>query len=175
MRAQVDAVGIGSETLLVDDPLLTAREVYRERPLTRVIFDRRLRTPLTARVFTDAAPVVVVTTPEAVARAPRQAGELQHAGARLLPVGPDIESALRALGDSGIQSLLLEGGAGIHAAGWDAGVVDYVQVYVAPAWLGASGVPMPAAVDASLATLFDRRVEQLGPDVLIEGYVHRPD
>ena len=41
MRAQVDAIGVGSETILVDDPLLTAREVYRERPLARVIFDRR--------------------------------------------------------------------------------------------------------------------------------------
>ena len=44
-RARVDAIGVGSETVLVDDPLLTARDVYRERPLARVIFDRRLRTP----------------------------------------------------------------------------------------------------------------------------------
>ena len=43
VRAEVDAVAVGSETVLVDDPLLTAREVYRERPLTRVVFDRRLR------------------------------------------------------------------------------------------------------------------------------------
>ena len=42
-RAEVDAIAIGSETLLVDDPLLTARDVYRERSLTRVVFDRRLR------------------------------------------------------------------------------------------------------------------------------------
>jgi diaminohydroxyphosphoribosylaminopyrimidine deaminase/5-amino-6-(5-phosphoribosylamino)uracil reductase len=44
-RAWVDAIGVGSETVLVDDPLLTARDVYRERPLARVVFDRRLRTP----------------------------------------------------------------------------------------------------------------------------------
>ena len=54
-RAWVDAVGVGSETMLVDDPLLTVREVYRERPLTRVIFDRRLRTPPTARIFSTLA------------------------------------------------------------------------------------------------------------------------
>src|SRR5439155_6247348 len=51
VRAQVDAIGIGSETLLVDDPLLTVRDVYRERPLVRVVFDRRRRTPSTARIF----------------------------------------------------------------------------------------------------------------------------
>jgi len=44
-RAEVDAIAIGSETLLIDDPVLTVREVYRHRPLTRVVFDSRLRTP----------------------------------------------------------------------------------------------------------------------------------
>ena len=39
LRAEVDAIGVGSETVLVDDPLLTARDVFRERPLTRVVFD----------------------------------------------------------------------------------------------------------------------------------------
>ena len=60
-RAEVDAIGIGSETMLVDDPLLTARGVYRDRPLTRVVFDRRLRTPPTARLFSTlaAGPVVI--------------------------------------------------------------------------------------------------------------------
>ena len=57
--------------------------------------------------------------------------------------------------------------------GW-AGVVDYVQMYVAPVWLGADGVPMFAGRDVTTAALIERRVELLGPDVLIEGYVHRP-
>ena len=51
LRAAVDAIAVGSETVLVDDPLLTARECHRVRPLVRVVFDRRLRTPPTARVF----------------------------------------------------------------------------------------------------------------------------
>ena len=83
MRAQVDAIGVGSETVLVDDPLLTAREVYRERPLTRVIFDRRLRTPPSARVFStlDAGPVIIVTAPDAGSAA-RADGVRRSAGAR---------------------------------------------------------------------------------------------
>src|SRR5204862_4486452 len=50
-RAEVDAIGVGVGTVLVDDPLLTPRGVYRERPFTRVIFDRRLRTPPHAQVL----------------------------------------------------------------------------------------------------------------------------
>ena len=44
-RAEIDAIAVGSGTILADDPLLTARGAYRWRPLTRVVFDRRLRTP----------------------------------------------------------------------------------------------------------------------------------
>ena len=74
----------------------------------------------------------------------------------------------------GIHSVLLEGGAKVHAAAWDAGVIDYVQLYVAPVWLGQDGVPLLEGRDFSPASLIEPRVEQLGPDVLIEGYVHRP-
>ena len=151
MRAQVDAIGVGSETILVDDPLLTAREVYRERPLARVIFDRRGRVPPTARIFStlSAGPVLVVTSNE-------------------------LREGLEDLTVQGIHSVLLEGGAKVHAAAWDAGVIDYVQLYVAPVWLGQDGVPLLEGRDFSPASLIERRVEQLGPDVLIEGYVHRP-
>jgi diaminohydroxyphosphoribosylaminopyrimidine deaminase / 5-amino-6-(5-phosphoribosylamino)uracil reductase len=151
MRAQVDAIGVGSETILVDDPLLTAREVYRERPLTRVIFDRRRRVPSSARIFStlSAGPIMVVTSNE-------------------------LGDALQELAAQGIHSLLLEGGAALHAAAWDAGVVDYVQLYVAPISLGQDGLPLLDGREFSSAALVERRVEQLGPDVLIEGYVHRP-
>ncbi|MDH4064960.1 MAG: bifunctional diaminohydroxyphosphoribosylaminopyrimidine deaminase/5-amino-6-(5-phosphoribosylamino)uracil reductase RibD, partial [Acidobacteriota bacterium] len=51
LRAAVDAVAVGSGTVLVDDPLLTVRETVRTRPLVRAVFDRRLRTPPTARLL----------------------------------------------------------------------------------------------------------------------------
>ncbi|HXD20174.1 MAG TPA: bifunctional diaminohydroxyphosphoribosylaminopyrimidine deaminase/5-amino-6-(5-phosphoribosylamino)uracil reductase RibD [Vicinamibacterales bacterium] len=153
LRAQVDAIAVGSETVLVDDPLLTVRDVYRERPLVRVIFDRRRRTPASARVFSTIkdGPVVVVGAP-----------------------GEDLQSALRHLASEGIQSVLLEGGAHVHAAAWDAGVVDYVQLFVAPVALGAGGVPLFGGRPWSLSSLIEPKVELLGPDTLIEGYVHRP-
>ncbi len=177
LRAEVDAMGVGSETVLVDDPLLTVRGVYRERPLVRVIFDRRLRTPASARIFStlEQGPVIMMTSPAAVADE-HLAGPLRAAGAELEAVaGPgELRAALGRLADRGVTSLLLEGGAKLHAAFWEAGLVDYVHVYVTPQTLGAAGVPFALGRPASLAGLFDQRVEAFGPDVLIEGYVHRP-
>ena len=54
VRAEVDAIAVGSETVLVDDPLLTVRGIHRRRPLTRVLFDRRLRIPPSAQGVLDA-------------------------------------------------------------------------------------------------------------------------
>ena len=86
-RAEVDAIAIGSGTLLVDDPLLTARGAYRARPLTRVVFDRRLRTPPSARLLStlDRGPVIIVTTAGALRRGARPGpARLTDAGARIL-------------------------------------------------------------------------------------------
>ena len=55
---------------------------------------------------------------------------------------PTIGAALRALPARGVQSLVVEGGAGVHAAFWDAELVDYVQLYVTPVWLGPEGLPL---------------------------------
>jgi diaminohydroxyphosphoribosylaminopyrimidine deaminase/5-amino-6-(5-phosphoribosylamino)uracil reductase len=175
-RALVDAIGVGSETLLVDDPLLTARDVYRERPLTRVVFDRRLRTTPDARVLTTLAdgPVIILTTSEAMEAFAGRAVALERAGATLVaPARSGLQAAVQELVTRGIQSLVLEGGTGLHAAAWDAGIVDFIQLYVTPVALGPDGVPIDTRV-FSTAFLFDRRVDALGPDVLIEGYVHRP-
>jgi diaminohydroxyphosphoribosylaminopyrimidine deaminase/5-amino-6-(5-phosphoribosylamino)uracil reductase len=178
VRAMVDAIAVGSETVLVDDPQLTVRDVFRERPLTRVVFDRRLRTPIDARVLRtlDAGPVIIVTSPDAVSVESDRANGLRDAGATLLPVvRGGLLAALNTLAGFEIQSLLLEGGAAMHAAAWDEGVVDFIQMYVAPSPLGPTGVPFLAGRPFSSAVLHDRRVEPLGPDVLIEGYVHRLD
>ena len=85
VRAVVDAVAVGSGTVLVDDPLLTARGPARRRPFVRVIFDTRMRTPPAARVLTTLGqgPVVVVTTDAAAAARPARAAALEAAGATL--------------------------------------------------------------------------------------------
>lgn len=144
-RAEVDAIAVGSSTILADDPQLTARLVYRERPLTRVIFDRRGRVAESARVFAtrDAGPVRVTAEP--------------------------VDAELGRLAKDGILSLLVEGGPALHRAFWDAGLVDRVQIIETPVLLG-QGVTAfrpPAPADA--------RQRRIGDDLLIEWHVHRTD
>jgi len=177
VRASVDAIAVGSGTILTDDPLLTARDVYRERPLVRVVFDRRLRTLATARVLSSvsAGPVIILTSPAAVQTRGSAMAALTEAGAVVMPIEtPDLGAALHELPALGVQSLVVEGGAAVHAALWDEGLVDYVQLYVSPQWIGRDGVPLLEGRSFSSVSLIERRVEPLGPDVLIEGYVHRP-
>ena len=173
VRAEVDAIGVGSGTILADDPELTARGAFRERPLARVIFDRRLRTPPTARVLSTpgAGPVIIVTTAGPAARADLRA-PLEARGAQIEVADGTLRAALERLARRQIESLLLEGGGAVQAAAWDEGLVDYVRLYVTPHVLGDNGVPLLPDRAFSSARLHDRRIVPLGPDVLIEGYVH---
>jgi diaminohydroxyphosphoribosylaminopyrimidine deaminase/5-amino-6-(5-phosphoribosylamino)uracil reductase len=175
VRAEIDAIGVGVGTILADDPLLTARGVYRETPLVRVVFDRRLRTPVASRLLSTGAagPVIIVTEAAAAARAELRR-PLEERGA-LIEVARDgsFAAALERLAARQVGSLLLEGGAAMHAAAWDAGLVDYVRLYVTPHTIGRDGLKLLEGRGFETETLIDRQVVSLAPDVLIEGYVHR--
>ena len=164
--------------MLVDDPLLTVRGVHRERPLPRVVLDRRLRMPLEARLFSTLSqgPVMVLTTESAVAASPDRAARLRDRGAQLevLP-GPGIVEALRYLGSRGVTSALVEGGAAVHESAWEAGVVDMTEIHIAPRVLGEEGVPWLPGRALFPASLFDPAVWPCGPDVVMTGYVHGID
>jgi diaminohydroxyphosphoribosylaminopyrimidine deaminase/5-amino-6-(5-phosphoribosylamino)uracil reductase len=175
MRAEVDAIAVGVNTVLIDDPALTARGAYRERPLIRVVLDRGLRTPPQARLLStpDAGPVIIVTSERGAERqAERRA--LEAAGADVVVAGDgSLRGVLAALARRQVGSLLLEGGAAVHAAAWDEDIVDFVRLYIAPRSLG-GGLRLLPDRHFSSSALIERRVATLGPDVLIEGYVHGP-
>jgi diaminohydroxyphosphoribosylaminopyrimidine deaminase/5-amino-6-(5-phosphoribosylamino)uracil reductase len=177
-RAEVDSIGVGVGTILADDPQLTARGAYRGHPLIRVVFDRQLRMPPDARVLStgEAGPVIIVTTAAALAQHADRRQRLERRGAHVVATrGGSLREALgRLAADWQVGSLLLEGGAAMHASAWDEGIVDYVRLYVTPHALGPGGVPFLPGRSLWSADLFERRTEPLGPDVLIEGYVHRP-
>jgi len=177
LRAAVDAIGVGSGTVLADDPLLTVRDCFRPRPLARVVFDRRLRTPADARLFStlDAGPVIILTTAAGAGSHPERAQALRAAGASVIEVSGDLREDLRALVRFDISSLLLEGGAAMHAAAWQAGVIDRVHVIVAPMALGEGGVKFFDGIHVPLSELIAVKVEMLGPDAWMEAdvYGHR--
>ncbi|HXE81484.1 MAG TPA: bifunctional diaminohydroxyphosphoribosylaminopyrimidine deaminase/5-amino-6-(5-phosphoribosylamino)uracil reductase RibD [Vicinamibacterales bacterium] len=175
-RAEVDAVGVGSGTVLADDPMLTARDVYRTRPLLRVVFDRRLRIPLGARLVASAreTPVLVLTSARVMRDEAARADALEAAGVRVEVLEDEsLEAAMGRLAELGVTSLLLEGGAALHAAAWKARMIDRVQLFVAPHTLGEGGLRLFGGAPFSVAELENRRVTPCGADVLIEGDVQR--
>lgn len=173
LRGEVDAVAVGAATVLVDDPLLTARDVWRPRPLMRVVFDRRLRMPPTARLLATIAsgPVVVVTTEEGAASA--AAAALRLAGATVVGTDGSLPDALRALARLDVMALLVEGGPTLHAAFWEARLVDRAAELIADHTLGDEG--LPCGLPRLAGRLAAPRVVPLGRDVLMEGDVHRTD
>ncbi len=177
-RAEVDAIAVGAGTVLADDPSLTARGAYRARPLTRVVFDRRLRTPAAARLFStlDAGPVIIVTTERACGESRGKAAELSAAGAQVvaLPTG-DLAPAFSRLKDLGVTSVVLEGGVALHRAALAGDVVDVVHAYITPHVVGPSGLKWMEEGAFSLNALHERRATWFGDDVLVEGHVHGAD
>jgi len=172
-RAEVDAIAVGSGTVLADDPALTPRGAFRYRPLVRVVFDSRLRTPPDARLFSTlhAGPVIIVSTRATSDRNEKRGEWLADAGADILLAGT-LGETLEQLAGRGISSMIVEGGTTLHQAFWDAGLVDRVQMYMTPHRLGADGLgwlPLPLPGLGSITR------KLLGADILIEGYVHRAD
>ncbi|CAN5627059.1 bifunctional diaminohydroxyphosphoribosylaminopyrimidine deaminase/5-amino-6-(5-phosphoribosylamino)uracil reductase RibD [soil metagenome] len=178
-RSEVDAIAVGSGTVVADDPLLTPRVAYRARPLTRVVFDSRLRTPPSAQLLStlENGPVIIVTTPATVREAPARVRALVQAGALVEIVEePDrLAAALARLAARGVTSLVVEGGTTLHRAFWDAGLIDRVQMFFTPHVLGAGGVEwLPFSLLATPAP-YSVTARPVGADILVEVYVHGPD
>lgn len=179
-RAEVDAIAVGAGTVRIDDPMLTARVAFRSRPLVRVIYDRQARTPVTARLLStvEAGPVIIMTGVSVDEAADRRILALEAAGAGILRVGPGpagLRASLEVLVERGVQTLVVEGGAGLHREFWDADLVDRVQLWVADQWIGDEGVPWLPGPVWSDPRLRARDARPVGRDVLLEAYVHRVD
>lgn len=182
LRASLDAIVAGSGTVLTDDPLLTARPNNAPAPRQplRVIADSRGRVPPSARVLAlvDGARTLVATT-NLSAPAWRSAVECTGAEVLLLPpshagAGVDLSVLLAELGRRGAMSVLVEGGATLLGALFDADLVDKVHAVVAPAIIGGAAPAAVAGYGARAMTdvrrLTDVTHQSLGDDVLVTGY-----
>ena len=175
-RAEVDAIAVGAGTVNTDDPLLTARGAWRSRPFTRVVYDRGLNVRPSARLFStlDAGPVIIVSTATSIGDCAAAAGALRAAGAELLgiPEASGLRGSLETLAGRGISSMVVEGGARLHRAFWDAGLVDRVQMYVTDRVLGEDGVGWLEDAVMSSDRIWRQTATPVGTDFLLEGHVH---
>lgn len=138
IRAEVDAIMVGVNTVLKDDPLLTNRSGRGKTPL-RVIVDSLARTPVSSRVVKtqELAPTLISVTSVAP---PSRVESLRSAGVKVFTAGEgpgvDLNSLLERLREDGVEKLLLEGGGNLNWSMLSQGLVDEISVAIAPTVVG---------------------------------------
>lgn len=168
LRARHDAILIGIETALADDPELTCRiKGLEDRSPTRVVLDTRLRLPRTSKLVATAAqvPTLVFTAADGTLGDAQVIKTAKDARGR-----PDIGAVLNELARRGVTRLLVEGGPSVHASLLDRGFADRLEIFRAPVVIGASGrsgIDALAALDLDEARRFVSLGKRaLGPDLL---------
>jgi diaminohydroxyphosphoribosylaminopyrimidine deaminase / 5-amino-6-(5-phosphoribosylamino)uracil reductase len=184
MRHIVDAVMVGANTVVTDDPQLTARGCSgrggrtKLQPL-RVIVDGRGRTPVSARVFEGPGKTLVAVAKPFSAKA---AAKFKKTGTEIVELPAengviDLKQLLMVLGKRQITSIMVEGGSGLFGSLFDNGLVDKVMAFVSPTIIG--GEKAKGAVGGSGAKKMSDalrlkrvKVMEFGDDVLISGYLN---
>jgi len=183
LRAGVDAVMVGSGTAEADDPLLTTRQASGNgRDAIRIIVDGDARVSPESRIFCldSPAPTLVAVKTDAP---PERKAAMAAAGAQLIEIEPrqgkiDLAKLARKLGEREITSVMIEGGGGLLAAAFEAGIIDKALFFVAPKIFGGRDAPTPVEGNGAekvgdAISFAGLSAQKIGEDILIEGYVKR--
>lgn len=174
MRVEHDAVMVGVQTVVEDDPLLTVRlDGLGQRSPLRLIVDPHARTPVEARMFLerDCSRIVVLASSKAPARAVER---LRDVGATVDILTSDYKGRfapreiLRHLGVLGVKSVLLEGGAQTAQGFLEAGLVDRIALFVAETVVGEGGIASPLTAETVPADFVQVTEERFGSDRFME-------
>jgi len=150
LRARVDAILVGAETIRADDPRLTVRGQPDAKQPWRIVLSRSGKLPGGARIFTD-----------------------RFAARTLVYRQIQLDALLRELGAKEITSVLIEGGGDILGQALDRRLIDKVQIYVAAVLTGGPSIAFPGngAESTSAAPRLSRlRYDKSGRDLRITGY-----
>lgn len=187
LRSRMDAVLVGRRTALADDPTLTARLDNKQleqaqslpRIATRIVLGEPLPDGNLIKTI-DQAPLLVVVRSEAEEQ---EAAWVADAGGEVLCIEATtnrerLTHLMEELGRRRMTKLLIEGGAGVLGAAFDAGLVDEVHAFIAPKIVGGQPAPSPVAGEGidqmKLATqLTEVEIQQVAGDVYLQGRVQK--
>jgi len=181
LRRRVQAVLVGVNTVIADDPLLTARP-GKGRELVRIVLDNHLRIPPDCKLLATAkeTPVLVVVWQGSAQSNPRAVEAITQKGAEVLAY-PDTHSRsnlhflLDELSRRGITQLLVEGGRAVITSFLKEKLADEVFVYIAPQILGSKGdvdISAPMAELSETVSLHHVDIKRFGDDVRISGLLN---
>lgn len=173
-RKRAAAILVGINTVLADDPMLNCRCENPSDP-ARIICDSHLRIPLSSKILqtADTIPTYIAT----ICEDSEKCKAIEKTGAHIIRTAPaqnrtDLSDLMRILGGMNIDSVLIEGGGEIHAAALKLGIVNKLQLYIAPKIMGGDGKNAIAALNidkAKNAVMFKNpRIRRFDDDILIE-------
>lgn len=176
IRHSVDAILVGTKTILSDDPELTTRGLSNGLSPVRVILDSRLCIPADAKVFNSTGrPPIIVTGP----LKPLTRNKLLERRCEILELETKcglimLADLKKALGKRGITSLLIEGGSGLFTSAIKEKIVDKVIFMIATKLLGSDSLPVIGPLGLKrlpdAVTLENINLVKAGSDIIIEGY-----
>ncbi len=175
IRSNVDAVMVGINTVIKDDPKLTPREVKGKDPI-KIVVDSTLKIPMSKNLLKDPLKLIVATTNKANKKKVKQ---LQQKGVKVI-VTPskkgrvDLQELMKMLGRHEVSSIMIEGGSELNASAISEGIADKILLFSAPkligAGLGAIGNLGIKKLDKAIS-LKNIETRKVGKDILVEGYL----
>jgi diaminohydroxyphosphoribosylaminopyrimidine deaminase/5-amino-6-(5-phosphoribosylamino)uracil reductase len=178
LRRRVQAILVGINTIIADDPLLTARPDKGKKP-ARIVMDSFLRIPLDCQLIStiDQSQVIIYTSQESLWKSPHVAQELMDKGVELLAYTDthgrsNLHFLLTELSDRGISQLLVEGGPTTLTSFLKENLADEIIVYIAPRILGSQssiGITRPMDELSQAVGLHNVVIERFGDDICFRG------
>ncbi len=179
LRAKVDGIMVGIETVLKDNPSLNVRLSNKTNmdPIP-IVLDSKLRIPLDSNLLKIHESIIIVTSDKSK---PRKVQQLQNLGATILYIKNDrrrqlnLRELMRRLGKSEIMSVLIEGGSKVAASALKSKVVDKVVFFYAPKIVGSEGISMigDLAIPSIKKSIQIKnvRTKKIDDEIMIEGYL----
>jgi diaminohydroxyphosphoribosylaminopyrimidine deaminase/5-amino-6-(5-phosphoribosylamino)uracil reductase len=179
LRGEYDALMVGINTLIKDDPLLTVRHPnWKGRRIVRVILDSQLRFPLGAKILSTLSQgrIIVFSLKKA---SQRKAEALRKKGAEVIFLSSpalDLKKVLTWLGKNEMSSVLVEGGSRVLTSMLEKNLVDKIFVSISPKLIG--GKQAPSLLQGKGADFIDNSISlkrknsfQIDEDIIVEGYL----
>jgi diaminohydroxyphosphoribosylaminopyrimidine deaminase/5-amino-6-(5-phosphoribosylamino)uracil reductase len=185
LRVYVDAMMLGVNTVMIDDPKLTVRDIGDEkiekRNPKKIILDTNAEIPLNSYILKHEPEKTIVVAGEGASR--KKLDNIRKTGANVLIARTkggqiDLKNLMVELGEDKIMSIMIESGGTLAASALKEGIVDKVMFFIAPKIIGGKTAPTPVAGAgfkklSQAINLKSAKVKMLGKDVLIEGYISK--
>jgi diaminohydroxyphosphoribosylaminopyrimidine deaminase/5-amino-6-(5-phosphoribosylamino)uracil reductase len=181
LRRRSQAILVGINTIIADDPLLIARP-NKGKIATRIVLDTYLKIPPDCQLLStvDQSPVIIFTSQSTVQSKPHVTEELLTKGVELLAYPStgrsNLHFLLAVLSNRGIAQLLVEGGPTVITSFLKENIADEIIVYIAPKILGSQssiGITGPMAELSQAVSLYNVEVDRFGDDVRFRGLTEK--